>query len=90
MPKRFQVRDNAEIKLVLIIMPSNNSKSIVHYWAGLYGNLGHLYSPEGWRDPVQWLPYALDNGAFTAYMSGGGGGTNQLFYLCARKQSEQN
>ena len=48
-------------------MPANSSKNIVHYWAGIYGNLGHIYSPAGWRNPLEWLPYALDNGAYTAY-----------------------
>lgn len=52
------------------IMPANNGKAIVHYYAGRYahlGLLGHIYSPAGWRQPVPWLPYALDNGAYVAW-----------------------
>lgn len=55
------------------VLVTNNSKGVVHYWAGKYEGhhlLGHLYSPDGWRTPVPWLPYALDNGAFGAYRSG--------------------
>lgn len=53
------------------VMPSNNSKSIVHYWAGRYpGALGHLYGPGGFRGPYPWLPFALDNGAFGAFTAG--------------------
>lgn len=52
-------------------MPANNSKSIVHYWAGRYpGALGHLYGPGAFRGPYDWLPFALDNGAFGAFTSG--------------------
>lgn len=52
----------------MIVMPANNSKAEVHYWAGKYGNLGHLYSPGGGtRSPRQWLPYCLDNAAFIAF-----------------------
>lgn len=51
----------------MIVMPSNNCKGLVHFWAGKYGNLGHLYSPAGFRGPFSWLPYALDNGAFPAW-----------------------
>jgi hypothetical protein len=54
-------------------MVSNNSKGIVHYWGGKYEGhdlIGHLYSPDGWRIPVPWLPYALDNGAFSAFRTG--------------------
>lgn len=49
-------------------MPANNAKSVVHYWQGLYGGLGHLYSPGALRATYPWLPYALDNGAYGAFM----------------------
>lgn len=29
--------------------------------------LGWLISPDGWRQPPSWMPYALDNGAFGAW-----------------------
>ena len=51
-------------------MPANNSHHLVHYWAGKYGGLGHLYSPGGERGPYRHLPYALDNGAFTCWTNG--------------------
>lgn len=49
------------------MMPSNNCHHLVHYWAGKYGFLGHLYSPGGQRGPFAHLPYAIDNGAFSAW-----------------------
>ncbi len=51
-------------------MPANNSKGVVHYWAGAFGQVGHLYSPGPMRGPWPWLPYALDNGAFPAFTAG--------------------
>lgn len=55
----------------MLVMPANSGKAIVHYWGGRYpGLVGHLYSPEGWRGPFEWLPYALDNGAFSAFRHG--------------------
>lgn len=49
-------------------MPANNTKGIVHYYAGRYpGKIGLLLSPEGWRRAPYYLPYALDNGAFTGF-----------------------
>jgi hypothetical protein len=51
-------------------MPSNNTSGIVHYFAGAYpGKVGLLISPDGWRVPPWYMPYALDNGAFGAFMS---------------------
>jgi hypothetical protein len=55
----------------MIVMPSNWSKAIVHYWGGAYpGALGHLYSPGSQRGPWPWLPYALDNGRFACWAKG--------------------
>lgn len=54
----------------MLVMPANNCSGIVHYWAGRYGGLGHLYSPGDRRRPVKWLPLALDNGAFPAFTRG--------------------
>ena len=52
----------------MLVMVSNNSKGIVHHLATKYpGSIGHLYSPGGWSNPVPWLPFALDNGAFVAF-----------------------
>lgn len=54
----------------MLVMPANNSKWQVHYWAGKYGGLGHLYSIGSQRGPYPHLPYALDNGRFPAWSSG--------------------
>lgn len=52
-------------------MPSNNSGIRVGYLAGKYeGRIGWLISPSGWRTPPEWLPVALDNGAFGCWTSG--------------------
>jgi hypothetical protein len=51
-----------------MIMPSNNTCGIIHYCAGAYpGSVGLLISPAGWRKPPWYMPYALDNGAFTGF-----------------------
>jgi len=51
-----------------MIMPSNNTGGIVHYFAGKYPNkIGLLMSPQGWRNPPYYMPYALDNGCFTKW-----------------------
>lgn len=55
----------------MIVMPANNSGMLVGYLAGTYpGKIGWLLSADGWREPHDWLPYALDNGAFPAYAKG--------------------
>ena len=52
----------------MMIMPSNNTSGICHYFAGAYpGKIGLLISPNGWRIPPYYFPYALDNGAFTGF-----------------------
>ena len=55
----------------MMVMPSNWAQLIVGYWAGRYpGSVGHLYSPGGLRKrPEQWLPFALDNGAWPAHLN---------------------
>ena len=56
---------------IVMIMPTNWAALIVGYWAGKYpGSIGHLYSPGGFRTPVEWLPFALDNGAWGAHLNG--------------------
>jgi hypothetical protein len=54
----------------MIVMPANSRGALIHYLAGRFGHLGHLYSPGGERAPYPWLPYALDNGAFPAWKNG--------------------
>lgn len=49
-------------------MPTNNSGIQIGYLAGKYpGRIGWLLSPDGWRKPPSWMPYALDNGAYGAW-----------------------
>jgi hypothetical protein len=51
-------------------MPTNNSGIQIGYLCGKYpGRLGWLISPGGWRKPPSWMPYALDNGAFSAWLN---------------------
>lgn len=51
----------------LTVMPSNNTGATVRDLADRFpGRLAHLISPGGWRAPL--LPYALDNGAFGAFV----------------------
>ena len=54
----------------MIVMPANNTHWLVHYWAGRYGNLGHLYSPDRYTEPMPHLPYVLDNGAWGSIKNG--------------------
>lgn len=53
-----------------MIMPANNTHWLVHYWAGRFGSVGHLYGPGRRTPPFPHLPYALDNGAYGAYTNG--------------------
>jgi len=49
----------------MMIMPGNNQSAICHYFAGKYpGRIGLLFSPDGWRKPPFYMPYAIDNGCF--------------------------
>jgi hypothetical protein len=51
----------------MIVMPANASGWFWHSLARETGKLGHLYSPRAQRGPWPWLPYALDNGAFSCW-----------------------
>ena len=54
----------------LVVMPSNHSGFALGRLFGKYpGRLGWLISPGGWRKPPSWLPYALDNGAYSAWLN---------------------
>lgn len=53
----------------MIVMPSNNSGSIVRGLAEKYkGRIGWLIGPGGWREPPSTIGVALDNGAFPAWV----------------------
>lgn len=48
-------------------MPANNTGWFFHSLARETGKIGHLYSPNAQRQTFPWLPYALDNGAFSCW-----------------------
>jgi hypothetical protein len=53
-----------------MVMVSNASGMDVGLMAGKYpGALGHLFSPGGQRGPWAEMPYALDNGAWGAFLN---------------------
>lgn len=55
----------------MMVMPSNNAKMVVGYLAGRYpGRIGWLIGADGWKQPHDWLPYAIDNGAYPAFCKG--------------------
>jgi len=52
-----------------MVMVANRTGIEVGHLAGKYpGLVGHLYSPGAQRGPYSFMPYALDNGAFPAWM----------------------
>lgn len=51
----------------MIVMPANSTGWLFHCLARETGRIGHLYSPNHQRGPWSWLPYAMDNGAFTCW-----------------------
>lgn len=66
-----ECRNIRSTRLRVIVMPSNNSGTYIGWLVGQFpGIIGHLYSPEGWRSPLDFIPYALDNGRFTATTAG--------------------
>lgn len=56
-----------------MVMPANNSSAVVHYWAGRYpGSIGWLVGPSAMSKTKlrEWMPFALDNDAFSAWSKG--------------------
>ena len=52
------------------ILITNSNSLQTGYLAGKFpGAIGHLYSPGGQRGPYEFMPYALDNGAFGAWVN---------------------
>jgi hypothetical protein len=49
------------------VMPANATGWFWHCLARETGRIGHLFSPGAQRGPWPWMPYALDNGAFSAW-----------------------
>ena len=55
----------------MIVMPANSTGIEFGRLCGRYPrSMGHLLSPGAARGPWPWLPYALDNGAFSAFTKG--------------------
>jgi len=57
----------------MIIMPANHSSPVIHYLAGRHpGKLGWLVGPSATSKTKlrSWVPYALDNDAFSAWTKG--------------------
>lgn len=51
------------------VMPSNSSGIRCGYLCGKYpGRIGWLIGPGGWREPPEWMPVAIDNGAYPAFI----------------------
>lgn len=60
-------------KRQLMVMPSNNSSAIVHFWAGRHpGKIGWLVGPSAMSKTKlrKWIPFALDNDAFATFTTG--------------------
>jgi len=56
----------------MMVMLGNHSSPLLHYWAGKYpGQVGWLIGPSGRHKTKlrQWIPYACDNDAFTAWQN---------------------
>ena len=55
----------------MMVMPSHNTTGSVHYWAGKGYPVGWLFTPSGaLREPLEWIPYACDNGRFSVWDNG--------------------
>lgn len=55
-----------------MVMPANNSSAIMHYWSGRFRNrVGWLVGPSAMPKTKlrPWMPFALDNDAFSAWTS---------------------
>lgn len=70
-------------------MPSNATGARMRSLAERFpGRLAHLISPGGWRTPF--LPYALDNGAYSSYLSGEPFNVNAFADLIERARHHEN
>jgi len=56
----------------MLLMPANHSSSLFHYLQGRYGNLAWLVWPSARRKTKlrPWVPFALDNDAYSAWSKG--------------------
>lgn len=51
----------------MIVMPANASGWFWHCLARETGRIGHLLGPRATAGPWPWIPYAMDNGAFSCW-----------------------
>lgn len=53
----------------MMVMPATHSSPTFHYWAGKGHPVGWLVGPSSWSKTKirDWVPYALDNDAFSAW-----------------------
>ena len=69
----------------MIVLVSNQCGGFVHYLAGTYPRkIGWLISPGGFKEPRKWLPYAIDNGKFSAWSTGKDWNEEDFFALLDR------
>jgi len=67
------VRHQSNRNEPMMIMPSNHSSALFHHLTGRFPNrLGWLIGPSGCSKTKlqKWVPYALDNDAFGAFVNG--------------------
>jgi hypothetical protein len=69
----------------MIVMPANNATMTLGFLAGKYpGRIAWILSPDSWKEPKEWLPYALDNGAFPVWIKGGSFDDEAFYRHCDR------
>lgn len=74
-----------------MVMPANNAKMIVGYLAGKYpGRIGWLLSPDGWKEPHDWLPFAFDNGAYPVWEKGHTWDEESFYEHCNRSMGRHH
>lgn len=55
----------------MMVMTANHASMLLGYIAGSYkGRIGWIISPDHWKTPPKWMPYAFDNGAFPMWEKG--------------------
>jgi len=71
----------------MIIFVANASHGLTHYLAGKNpGSVGRLISPGDFREPVDYLPYVIDNGAYSAFQNNTQWNEESFFRLLDRCQ----
>jgi hypothetical protein len=55
---------------VRVLIANNSGREARRLAAQFPDRIGHIYGPGGWRGPFVEFPYALDNGAYPAFLKG--------------------